>query len=258
MPGPVRYAKSEHNCGTTPKCQFCGGVGRPCVAPHERDQHPLARLHRLVGEEDDDRVFGESAHEGAGGAAAVDDFGAGARAAGGELALEQLVVERTGDGADVAHMSHQRQAADLPSAEVAAEEECPLSAGTRLLEKLRVDEGAALRELFERVPLRPDELEHFPPEVAPRLVERLAQLTLAAGGKRRAEVAHREAVAGTEDAAAECAEARSPARDPLFGHAAHRAGDEPVDGVFDALEDPVFSTPGHVQRRRSARAPYRR
>src|SRR5436305_677907 len=116
MPGPIRYAKTEHNRRTAPQGEFCGGVGRPRFASHERYQHPLA-----------------------------------------------------------------------------------------------------------------------------------------AGREALAEIPHGEAVAGAEDAAAERTETRAPACDALFGRTTHRAGDQPVDGVLDALEDFVFLTPGHVRRRRYGR-----
>src|SRR5688572_10918192 len=94
MPEAVGNAKSEHNRRAGPQSHF-GRCGRgPCGTPEKGNENAFARLHGLVGQEDDHRVFREPLHEHARGAAAVDDGRSGLRAEALQVALEHFVVYR--------------------------------------------------------------------------------------------------------------------------------------------------------------------
>src|SRR5438034_5366773 len=94
VPGPVRYAKGEHNCRAEAKSHPRGGISGPGRDTEEGDKEAFARLDGLVDQQDDHAVVRQGLVEWPRRAPAVDHLGAGTLADPQQVAIEVLVVER--------------------------------------------------------------------------------------------------------------------------------------------------------------------
>src|SRR5437870_4497367 len=94
VPGPVRYAKGEHNCRAEAKSHPRGGIGGPGRDAEERGKEAFARLDGLVDEKGDHAIVRQRLIDWPRRAPAVDHLGAGTLADPQQVAVEVLVVER--------------------------------------------------------------------------------------------------------------------------------------------------------------------
>ena len=163
-----------------------------------------------------------------------------------EVALEQLVVERPGHGADVRHERHDGQPGDLPRAVVRADagrrrrpramassRKCALTNG-------QCDGISSIGTCCMRIVV-----ERFAAEVAPAFVEDAPPLGLALLRKRFREIAHGQPVASAQDVPRQRADARAPAAQRRLGAGANGARGGAVEEVFDALQQRVLAAAAH-------------